>query len=169
MMRSVRIRSVMSMQDSLTLGFKVFSVGIMVVAIGIVQYVLMQSSRLMEMEAFAEGIQALSLFDYAAPAVLVGTFSASMYLSARVQAKPVFLPFSFLFLIVATLVGYIFSVIPAEMAQQTVVGEVIASLGLTNLLLGNLHMVILVTGLVGMITLYGLQTGDRGGGRRAPL
>lgn len=160
----------MSMQDSLTIGYLVFSTAMIVFALGLVKYVLSQADPLMEMEAFREAMDALALFDYAAPAMLVGTFVSSLYMSAKVKAKPIYLPISFLFLAIATFVGYVFTVIPEEMAQQTVAGEIFASMPLTSAILGNLHMVVLVSGLAGMIALYALQGSvNTGGGRRAPL
>lgn len=160
----------MSMQDSLTIGYLVFSMALIVFALGLVKYVLTQADPLMEMDAFREAMEALALFDYAAPAMLVGSFVSSLYMSAKVKAKPIYLPVSFLFLAIATFVGYIFTVIPEEMAKQTVAGEVFASMPLTSAILSNMHFVVLVSGLAGMIALYALQnnTGGRGG-QRAPL
>lgn len=161
----------MSMQDSLTIGYMVFSVSMLVFALGLLQYVLTQSSTLMEMEAFQEAMQAMKLFDYMGATVLVGSFVSSLYMSARVSARPIYLPISFVFLIIATFVAYIFTLIPGEMAASSgVVGEVFSTFALTSVVLSNLHIFVLVSGLIGMIALYALQGGSSaGGGRRAPL
>ena len=155
------------MQDSLTIGYYVFAVGMIVFGIGLMQYVLMQSSTLMEMEAFSESMAALELFDYMAVAVLVGSFVSSMYLSARVNAKPVYLPIAFIFLAISVFVAYVFTLIPGEMAENSVVAGVFDTFGLTGLVLSNLHIFVLVVGLMGMIVLFGLSSG--GGGTREPL
>jgi len=160
----------MSMQDSLTIGYLVFSVAMLVFGLGLLQYVLTQSSTLMEMEAFKEAMEALKLFDYMGATVLVGSFVSSMYMSARVSAKPIYLPVSFIFLIIATFVAYVFTLIPSEMAESSgVVAQVFSTFGLTSVVLSNLHIFVLVSGLTGMIALYALQGSSAGGGNRAPL
>lgn len=158
----------MSMQDSLTLAYTVFAVGILVLGLGILQYVLMQSDFLMGMQAFQNSMTALGYFDYLPVAFMVGSFISSMYLAAQVRASPIFLPISMIFLIIATFIGYVFTIIPTEMAQHTVVAEVFGTMGMTSTALSNLHIIVLVTGLAGMITLYAFQGTPRGG-RRAPL
>lgn len=159
----------MSMQDSLTIGYLVFAVCMLIFGLGILRYVLTQSTTLMEMQAFKEAMAALKLFDYMGVTVLVGSFVSSLYMSARVSAKPIYLPVSFIFLIIATFVAYVFTLIPGEMAESSsVVSQVFNTFGLTSVVLSNLHIFVLVAGLVGMIALYALQ-GSSGGGRRAPL
>lgn len=160
----------MSMQDSLTIGYLVFAVCMLIFGVGVLRYVLTQSSTLMEMQAFKEAMEALKLFDYMGVTVLVGSFVSSMYMSAKVAAKPIYLPVSFIFLIVATFVAYVFTVIPGEMAaSSSVVSQVFSTFGLTSLVLSNLHIFVFVSGLTGMIALYALQGSSGGGGRRAPL
>jgi hypothetical protein len=158
----------MSMQDSLTIGISVFIASITVVVIGVLRYVFMQSQFIADMTAFQNAASAVGFFDYIPLAFLLGSFISSMYFSSKIRAKPIFLPVSFLFLSVSVVVGYVLSLLPAEMAEYTVFGEVFSSFGITSIVMQNLHIIILVVGLIGMVSLYALQ-GGRGGGRRAPL
>lgn len=157
------------MQDSLTIGVTVFSTCLLVIALGVLRYVFLQSDFLAEMQAFQNAASAVRYFDYIPPAVLIGSFISSMYFSSRIRAHPVYVPVSFLFLMVATVVGYIMSVLPAEMAEYMVFGQVFSQYGMTSIIFQNLHLIVFVSGLTGMIALYALQGNRHGGGQPAPL
>lgn len=160
----------MSLQDSLTIGYMAFATGMILFSIFVLQYVLMQSEILMDIPIFVEAIESIAIFDYVALSVVVASTLASTYLASRINANPLFLPISGLFLGLAVLISYMLTRIPQEMAEHMVVAEIFESAGLTAIVLSNLHIFVLVSGLIGMVATYALTGGRRaGGGRRAPL
>ena len=160
----------MSLQDSLTIGYMVFYTGMVLFAMFTLGHVLSQSDVLMGMDPFVAAIDALMLFDYASIGVVVASTVASVFLASRIEANPVFLPISMVFLGVATFVAYALTVVPDEMAEHTVVAEVFGDMVLTSIVLSNLHVFVFVAGLMGMVATYALSGNRRGGGgRRAPL
>ena len=159
----------MSLQDSMTIGFMAFKAGMILFAMFTLAFVLSQADPLMEMEAFQEAVDALMIFDYAAPGVVVASTIASVFLASRIDANPLFLPISAVFLGLAVVVSYFLTMVPAEMADHMVVAEVFDMMGLTSIVFMNLHVFVLVAGLIGMVATYALTGSGRGGGRRAPL
>lgn len=158
----------MSMQDSLTIGIYAFSAAMIVVGLGVLRFVLLQSPFLSDMTAFQNAASAVKYFDYVPMAALIGSWVSSMYYASRVRAHPMYAAVSFLFLMISTSVGYFLTLLPEEMASATVFGEVFATFGLTSILMQNLHIIIFVSGLTGMIALYAIRS-TPGGGTRAPI
>jgi len=69
-------------------------------------------------------------------------------------------------------VSYFLSLVPGAMGENMVVAEVFEMMGLTSLVLANLHIFVLISGLLGIVGTYALtgnSPGRGGGGSRAPL
>ena len=163
----------MSLQDYFTIGYLSFYTVMILFSISLVAYVLGQSEFLMDMEPFEEAINTIQYLDYASLGVVVGGTLSSVFLASRVSSNPLFLPVGFVLLVFSSFVAYIISLVPEEMSSaNSVVESVFAGLPVSSLVVGNLHVFVFVSGLLGMISVYALSNSPnagRGGGRRAPI
>ncbi len=159
----------MSAQDSFAIMYSVFAVGFTVFSLFVLAYILGQSDQLMEFEGVEAAVNAIMIFDYLGVGVVVASTVSSIFLASRIKANPLFLPVSAIFLGLAVTVSYFISLIPEEMAEHTAVAEIFDMMGLTGLVLGNLHLVVLVAGFLGIVATYAFSGNSPGGGRRAPV
>ena len=160
----------MSAQDSFAIMYSIFAAGFTVFSMFTLAYVLMQSERLMEFGGVEAAVNAIMIFDYLGIGVVVASILSSIYLASRIRANPLFLPISAVVGGFAVIVAYFISLVPSEMAEHTAVAEIFEMMGLTSLVLGNLHLFTLVAVFTGIVGTYALQgSSSAGGGRRAPL
>jgi len=162
---------VMSAQDSFAIMYSAMAFGFLIFGMFTLVYVLGQSDQLMQLEGVEAALDALLVFDYLGVGVVVASTISSVFLASRIRANPLFLPISFVMLGFAVTVSYFLSLVPGAMGENMVVAEVFEMMGLTSLVLANLHVFVLISGLLGIVGTYALtgSSGSSGGGSRAPL
>lgn len=159
----------MSAQDSFAILYSVFAAGFTVFSLFTLAYVLMQSERLMEFGGVEAAVNAIMIFDYLGIGVVVASILSSIFLASRIRANPLFLPISSIVGGFAVVVAYFLSLVPEEMAEHTAVAEIFDMMGLTSLVLANLHLFTLIAVFTGIVATYALTGSSNGGGRRAPI
>lgn len=112
--------------------------------------------------AFQQAEKALGMIDYIALFSTTGFFIVSVGLAAVSRNNRIFLPISFLFLVVSVILSGVFSDVYVALASQGVLAQAASSLPILNMLAANMPLVFGVMGLTVIIALYT----QLGGGRR---
>ena len=92
--------------------------------------------------------------DYFALAIFVGFLLAVIITSYLVGGSPVFVVIYIIFFIIVGVVSAILKEIWREVSQMSVFGTTINNLPITDFLLNNLTLLVIIVGFVGLIVIY---------------
>jgi hypothetical protein len=106
---------------------------------------------------------ALQALDYGMVFLMIGMFTTSFFLASKVRNSKLFIPLSFMFLIISVWISSIFSNIWSVMVKGSVLGSVANSLPFASRILLNLPLLMFASGSIIIVALYTRV----GGGRRA--
>lgn len=106
--------------------------------------------------------EALTVLDYSAVLIMVGFFVASFVFASRIRTSKLFLPISFLFLVLSSWISAIFANIWSVTIKSSAFSSVANSVPFLSKILFNLPVLIFASGTLIIIALYSRV----GGGRR---
>lgn len=98
--------------------------------------------------------ETLNGMDYIVLAIFLGFFLGVIMLSYLVGGVPVFVAIYIIFFLVISVLSGILTSVWENVSGMVIFGTTINNLPITNFLLNNLTLVIVVTGFVGLIVMY---------------
>jgi len=137
-------------QITLLLELGVTLLGVFVVYDGLTQFGFFANSA-----AFVKAGEALTVLDYAGVTIMAGFFIGSFVLASKVQASKLTLPISLAFVVISALIGAIFSNVWSGLVTGTALTSAAQSLPFMSRILLNLPLLIIVSGVLINIALYG--------------
>lgn len=153
----------MTVQDTNTQGIVLLQAGVTIAVSYLIYNNLMRFSFFSNALPMQKTGAALSVLDYGLVFVMIAMFTLSVYLATQVKTSKIFMPASFITLVITTWISTIFSNVWKAFITNSAFSGIVGSLAFTSQILTNLPLLIFAGGMMIIIALYTRM----GGGRRA--